>query len=155
MDASAPPPEPPSDPVVEDGMQCSAFVHGQMTELLKGTDEPTLAMRREDAVRVKRAAARMNRALSKHARAAYQREDRLTVEIHLLKRCILKESIDREANRARVFERMRLQNMDRTQQSALDRAMASVARTEAAMAALSPTGTVQTHGASMIALFDK
>ena len=38
------------------------------------------------------------------------------------------------------LERMRLRNMDRTQQSALDRAMASVARTEAAMAALACDG---------------
>ena len=79
----------------------------------------------------------------------------MIVELHILKRVILKESIDREATRACVFERLRLQGKDATQQSSIDRALASVSRTEAALSALSPTGKVHTHGASLISCFEK
>ena len=71
----------------------------------------------------------------------------------MLRTAILRENTDREANRARVFERMRVSVTERNQQTTLDRAMASVARTEAAMAALAPLGATQTHGAAMIELF--
>lgn len=145
------------DETVETALQHSAFVFATMDSLLKSSsdEEPTLSIKREDVIKVKRAAARFNRSVSKLARASFRREDRLVVELYLIKQMLTKENTDREATRCRVFERLRVDTLEKNQQTAIDKAITSVERTEVSLDTLSPNGTLNQHGGPMIALFDK
>ena len=74
------------------------------------------------------------------------------MELHLLRQAAQRDATDRDANRARVYETLRRSaEAGGGDEGALERAMGTVARLEASIAALSPTGTIHTHGAGLLA----
>ena len=65
---------------------------------------------RAEMVDIKKASAAMNRALTALVRDSHDAENRLTLELHMLRGIMQREHTDREANRARVFELFRRYN---------------------------------------------
>ena len=53
---------------------------------------------------MKKAAAAMNRSLTALCCWSHEAENRLTLELHMLRGIMRREHTDRDANRARVFE---------------------------------------------------
>jgi hypothetical protein len=140
---------------IEEILSQSAFVHSHANDLLKQDDDDkeqeTVRISKDSLRKIRRAAVKINKSISKHAKLSFQREDRLVIEVHQLKRCLIGENIDREAYKAAVFERLRLQTADRNGINALDKAIASVARTDAAITALSAVGPQKIHGTPIVA----
>jgi len=128
-----------------------------------------------DLVMLKRAAIAMNNSLTRVLKKTNAVEDRLLLEIHLIRQTMAKELTDRDANRARVYEQFRRYQVDEDGTAAastiaattpqnsnpllapsqahvsVDRALAAVARIDQSMTMLSPTGTTHVHGAGLIA----
>ena len=134
-----------NEELVEECLRMSAYVYGESRERLRAQQPLEL----DDLLEIKRAAARMNRSFAQYVKRARAREDRLLVELHLLRQASKRDATDRDANRARVYEMLR-ERGDSTE-VALDRAMSAVARLEGSIASLSPTGATSTHGAGMLA----
>lgn len=142
--------------VVENCMASSACIFERLDSVIKeaADDATTVTLSLHDAKKMRRYAAKVNKAIAKHAKEAFFREDRMIVEQHLLRRLILGENIDREAARQRVFERIRVAGSDRVGCNALDKAVNTIARLDAALTTLSPTGDLHTHGATLVQLFE-
>jgi len=178
--AAPPPPsededEQEQDPIVRAGLDASAAVFARARALLQSSQNETLSMRRADAKAIRKEALKMNRAFCQYVKTCHERENRLLVELHLVRQAAHRDGVNRDAHRARVYEFLRRYRIDdpTTTTSAsssatttiaacnplhaptlaasqVDRAMSTAARIEAAIAQLSPTGSVQTHGASLI-----
>lgn len=156
------------DPLVDECLQLSTFVFDEMNRRLREQKDKPVAMERADAKAIKKASLAMNRAFAKYVKKAHEREDRLLIEIHLLRQASQRDAVDRDANRARVYEYLRRFRVDSDAAplptnvhgnplnapsagaAQVDRAMAAVARIEAAVAQLSPTGTLCVHGAGLL-----
>ena len=134
-----------NEALVEECLRTSAYVYGESRKHLRAQQPLDL----DALLEIKRAAARMNRSFTQYVKRARAREDRLLVELHLLRQASQRDATDRDANRARVYEMLR-ERGDGTE-TVLDRAMGAVARLESSIASLSPTGTTSTHGAGMLA----
>lgn len=121
-------------------------------------------------------AARANKSIAVHAREAFVREDRLSVELAMLRIAARNDTLDRDAHIAQLLDRIReLGEMRRVDALALDAstdaasasasasasaptmsvdidtAIASVQRVEAALAQLSPIGVLNLHGTPNLA----
>tara|TARA_B110001452_G_scaffold120828_1_gene100266 strand:- start:131 stop:712 length:582 start_codon:yes stop_codon:yes gene_type:complete len=159
------------DPLVEQGLQASTSVFEQAQALLKSSRENhAVGVPRTELKGIRKQALAMNRAFTRYVKAANLRENRLLVEIHLLRQASYRDGIDRDANRARVYEFLRRYRLDDDRPAPssaslpstnplhapslaatqVDKAMSTVVRIEAAIAQLSPTGTVQMHGAGLL-----
>ena len=68
-------------------------------------------MLRADVKTVRKHALAINRALQ-YVKIANERENRLLVEIHLLRQAAHRDGIDRDANRARIYEYLRRYRTD-------------------------------------------
>jgi len=197
----APAAEPLNDPNVEMGLASTVALHqGLGAAFDAGVAALAAGESLEDATatislgtlkRWRRHAARANKAIATHARSAFTREDRLSVELAMLRIAARSEVLDREAHLARVLERMREQRVPTAgpggasagtsagagagasasasagagasagavgstddsawRGSALDRAVCSVQRVEAALAQLSPIGPTNLHGTPLVA----
>ena len=102
-----------SNEQLERGLQASVkiytFAQTKLAAMGRGTDaECTLS--RAEVVDIKKASAAMNRALTALVRKSHDAENRLTLELHMLRGIMQREHTDREANRARVFELFRRYN---------------------------------------------
>ena len=168
-----------TDALVEQGLRASAVVFSQAKKRLRSNSETIEA---DDLKEIKRAAVSMNTSFTRYVKLAREREDRLLIELHLLRHAVQRDATDRDANRARVYEMLRKYRIDESPMvqtsleqvpesggtstqphpasiltsmpsgaQAVDRAMSAVARVEAAIASLSPTGVVHTHGAGLLA----
>ena len=158
---------------LERGLQASVKVYNLAQEKLAELGEAGEACQvsRADLVGTKRAAAAMNRALMALVRESHASENRLTLELHMLRGIMQREHTDREANRARVFELFRRYsatdeaaasgtaagsgnanplNAPSASAVAVDRALATVERLEQGMRELSPVGRVDVHGAGLL-----
>ena len=137
-----------NEALAEECLRASAFVYAESRKRLREQQ----ALEGEPLREVKRAAMSMNRAVAEYIKRARAREDRLLVELHLLRQAAERDATDRDANRARIYEVLR-RNFEsgHADDGPLERAMGTVARLEASIAALSPTGTIHTHGAGMLA----
>ena len=104
---------------LERGLQASVkifeFAKGQLGSVAEGDE---CRVTREEMLAIKKAAAAMNRALGALVREAHESENRLTLELHMLRGIMKREHTDREANRARVFELLRRYSGD-TDEAAL------------------------------------
>lgn len=164
----------PDDPLVDECLRLSTFVFDEMNRRLRAqraSDAPaTIPIARADAKAIKKASLSMNRAFATYVKKAHEREDRLLIEIHLLRQASRRDAVDRDANRARVYEYLRRYRADSDAAPAplptnahgnplnapsagaaqVDRAMGAVARIEAAIAQLSPTGALNVHGAGLL-----
>ena len=172
-----------SDPLIDQGLQASAAIYDLTYNRLKELDKAatTATLPREELRKIKKASLSMNRAFSQYVKACHQRENRLLVEMHLLRHAAQRDAVDRDANRARVYELLRkyraedsvapgelalaplqAQPVGNQQPSAalssapsgaqaVDRAIGAVARLDASIAQLSPIGTTHLHGAGILA----
>lgn len=138
--------------------------------LLNGAE--TLTISKGELKMLKKNAVNMNKSIARFAKRSHATEDRLILEQHLLRQIMSREATDRDANRARVYELLRTHQHNGATSSSnaalsqnsnynallapsaaqltVDRALSSVARIEAALLALSPTGTVSIHGAGCV-----
>jgi hypothetical protein len=106
-------------------------------------------------------------------RKYHAEENRMTLELHMLRSIMKREHTDREANRARVFELFRRYsgeegstlasapqssvtananplNAPSAAAIAVDRALASLERIDQSVRDLSPVGRVNIHGAGLL-----
>lgn len=102
-----------SNEQLEKGLQASVKIYqlaqAKLAEVGREADaECTLS--RAEIVDIKKASASMNRALTALVRESHDAENRLTLELHMLRGIMQREHTDREANRARVFELFRRYN---------------------------------------------
>jgi hypothetical protein len=159
---------------LERGLQASVkifeFARGRLEGLAEGEE---CRVTREEMAGVKKAAASMNRALTALVREAHEAENRLTLELHMLRGIMKREHTDREANRARVFEMFRRYSADdvaapaapaaastasgnplnapSASAVAVDRALTGLERVEQSMRDIAPVGRVNIHGAGLLA----
>lgn len=160
------------DPLVDECLRLSTFIFDEMNRRLKEqkTTDRTIRIERTDTKAIKKASLAINRAFTKYVKKAHEREDRLLIELHLIRQASQRDGVDRDANRARVYEYLRRYRTDSddaptalptgvqgnplTAPSAgaaqVDRAMAAVARIESAIAQLSPTGALNVHGTGLL-----
>lgn len=98
-----------SNEQLERGLQASVkifqFAKSKLAQLAENEDECCIS--RDELSSMKKAAAAMNRALTALVRESHDAENRLTLELHMLRGIMKRECIDRDANRARVFEMFR------------------------------------------------
>tara|TARA_B110000211_G_scaffold129807_1_gene149158 strand:+ start:811 stop:1446 length:636 start_codon:yes stop_codon:yes gene_type:complete len=163
---------------LERGLQASVkifeFSKGRLVGL---AEDEECSVTRDEMVGIKKAAAAMNRALTALVRDAHERENRLTLEMHMLRGIMKREHTDREANRARVFEMFRRYSADDAQALAaapsagaasssmnsnplnapsasavaVDKALTGLERIEQSMRDISPVGCLNIHGAGLLA----
>ena len=164
---------------LERGLQASVkifeFAKGQLGSVAEGDE---CRVTREEMLAIKKAAAAMPRALGALVREAHESENRLTLELHMLRGIMKREHTDREANRARVFELFRRYSGDTDEAAlaasvstgassstasgnplnapsasamAIDKALTSLERIEQSMRDISPVGRVDIHGAGLLA----
>ena len=118
--AAAPVAEPLNDPNVEQGLASTVALHQGIGEAFAAgaaaavavggsVDDATTPVSLGTLRRWRKHAARANRAIATHARLAFVREDRLSVELAMLRIAARNEVLDREAHLARVLDRLREQ----------------------------------------------
>lgn len=178
--SSATPPVAPvvmePDPDVERGLLASVkvlnFAKGRLEEL---GEAGCVQVSKDELVMLRRAAIAMNNSITRVVKKTNAAEDRLLLEVHLIRQTMAKELTDRDANRARVYEQLRRYQVDEDgtaaasavstttpqhtnpllapsqAQVSVDRALAAVARIEQSMTTLNPMGTTHVHGAGLIA----
>lgn len=102
-----------SNEQLEKGLQASVKIYtlaqAKLANLGREADAECVLTRAE-IVDIKKASAAMNRALTALVRESHDAENRLTLEMHMLRSIMQREHTDREANRARVFELFRRYN---------------------------------------------
>ena len=138
------------DTVVDECLATTAALYTEIGKRLKEHHHSDLNVKipRDVLKKWKKFAGRANRAIDKHSKAAYEREDRRIVETMMMKDVLRKEKLDRDANLARVYEWMR-SSIDPAYAS-IDRAIGSAAVIEDMLCELSPTGRVSFHGAEIL-----
>jgi len=161
-----------SEQQLERGLQASVKIYTLAQAKLDDlTDADTeCAVTRKELVDLRKAAVSMNRALTALVRESHEAENRLTLELHMLRGIMQREHTDRDANRARVFELFRRYtggaedgalaapagssnnplNAPTASAMAVDRALASLERVEQSVRDLSPVGRVNVHGAGLL-----
>lgn len=165
----------PITDLVETGLRASSYIFAQTKKRIRENDTK---IDMEDLKAVKKAALDMNVAFTQFVKASREREDRLLLELHLMRQASARDAIDRDANRARVFDLLRRYRVEETQPqshtggpnelpklpsqpigasgvstglNAVDKALGAVARIDTSIAALSPTGATTLHGAGILA----
>ena len=102
-----------SNEQLEKGLQASVKIYtlaqAKLADLGREADAECVLSRAE-IVDIKKSSAAMNRALTALVRESHDAENRLTLELHMLRGIMQREHTDREANRARVFELFRRYN---------------------------------------------
>lgn len=165
---------------LERGLQASVKIFEFCKAKLKTLDDEDAActVTREELVGMRKAAASMNRALTALVRESHEAENRLTLELHMLRGIMKRENTDRDANRARVFEMFRRHSADDAGDAmpaapaggastssanvnplnapsaaaiAIDKALAGLERLEQSMRDIAPVGRVNIHGAGLLA----
>lgn len=168
-----------ADPLVAAGLNASTLIFKELDAKLKAaTDNTTtdntnnsdsIKILKKDIKKLKKAALQVNKSFVAYIKKAHEREDRLTIEHHILKQATRRDGIDRDANRARVYEKLRTRIDATLRQHSLhpsqsstnvtpnsivnntvDVALGQVARIEASIASLSPTGVLNVHGSAML-----
>ena len=102
-----------SNEQLEKGLQASVKIYTMAQAKLATLGREAGAecvLSRAEIVDIKKASAAMNRALTALVRESHDAENRLTLELHMLRGIMQREHTDREANRARVFELFRRYN---------------------------------------------
>lgn len=162
-----------ADPLVTQALELSTAIFELSKAYLKQSPgSERVEVLRDDLRTIRKKALAVNQAVYQYVKVANERENRLLVEIHLLRQAAHRDNIDRDANRARIYEYLRRYRIDDDRPGTstatptplgvnplhaptlaatqVDKAMSNVARIEASIAQLSPTGTVQVHGASLL-----
>lgn len=159
---------------LERGLQASVRIFQlAQAKLAEIGEADALSLTKSELVVIKKAAAAMNRALTALVRESHDEENRMTLELHMLRSIMKREHTDREANRARVFELFRRYsgnegstlvpaaqaastsssnplNAPSAAAMAVDRALAALERIDQSVRDLSPVGRVNIHGAGLL-----
>lgn len=101
----------PITELVETGLRASSYIFGQTKKRIRENDT-NIDM--DDLKAVKRAALDMNVAFTQYVKESRAREDRLLLELHLMRQASQRDEIDRNANRARVFDLLRKYRIEET-----------------------------------------
>ena len=157
-------------PEIERGLHASVKVY-DFAKTALATNQETVTISREQLTELRKAGLAMNRSLTRFAKEAFAIENRLLLEMHMLRGIMKRENTDRDANRARVFELFRrnshgdddgaIASASATAGSnpltaptaaavAIDRALASLDRVDQSVRDLSPVGKLDTHGAGLL-----
>ena len=157
-------------PEIERGLHASVKVFDFAKAALV-TKEETVTVSREQLTELRRAGLAMNRSLTRFAKEAFAIENRLLLEVHMLRGIMRRENTDRDANRARVFELFRRNSHGDDDGAiasasasagtkpltaptaaavAIDRALASLDRVDQSVRDLSPLGKLNTHGTGLL-----
>ena len=97
--------------LVDKTLGSSVFIYTTLNDRLKGTEgQPMVTLSRREVLKMRRAAIVANQSVAGIVKSARARENRLVVEQHLLRQAAYRDRIDRDAHRARIFERMRLRH---------------------------------------------
>lgn len=132
--------------LVDEAMASTAAMFSEISELLKGQTQPT----RDQLKAWKKLAAHSNKAISKSTRLFWQKEDRAKIEQSILKQTMQKERLDRDANYARVLEKLRSHSNLATND--LDRACGAASHVQVVLSQLAPVPSTSYHGAAFLAL---
>jgi len=159
---------------LERGLQASVKIFQlAQAKLAEIGEADALSLTKSELVVIKKAAAAMNRALTALVRESHDEENRMTLELHMLRSIMKREHTDREANRARVFELFRRYsgsegstlgsstqpasasnsnplNAPSAAAMAVDKALAALERIDQSVRDLSPVGRVNIHGAGLL-----
>mgnify|MGYP001455251732 CR=1 FL=1 len=161
-----------ANPNIERGLHASVKVFNFAKTGIE-TDQEAISVGREELVELKKAALAMNRSLTRFAKEAFETENRLLLEVHMLRSIMKRENTDRDANRARVFELFRkyhggdedgalaAANASSSMASnplsapsaaavAIDRALSSLDRLDQSLRDLAPVGRLNIHGAGLL-----
>lgn len=157
-----------TDPDVEQGLTSSGQLH---IEIGKFIERVPVAKRSEGAAfsislaelkRMRKLAGRANRAISKYARRSFETEDRLCLEIQLVRHAANRDRIDQAAHKARIFDRIRYipceksskettyAMMHDTSSSPLDRAVYFYKKVDTSLNDLSPFVPMPVGGQGMV-----
>jgi hypothetical protein len=169
MDAAAAPQA--ADAALDGGLGASVYLYEQLSQHIGavGAGE-SVSVSKKQLLRLRRAATRANQCIGQIVKESNQRENRLVVEMHLLREACKRDVVDHEAHRARVFERLR-RRADTAQLNVgiagkaegkarasggggfdqLDRSMQEASMIEASIRKLSPCAPQGVHGAGMLA----
>lgn len=168
-----------SDEQLQRGLHASVkiynFAQEKLQTLPEGDEEATCVLSRSEMLSMKKASVAMNRALTALVRESHSAENRLTLELHMLRGIMKREHTDREANRARVFEMFRRYNggdegalapagagaatgaassnplsAPSAAAVAVDKALASLERMDQSVRDLSPVGRLNIFGAGLL-----
>ena len=160
-----------TNPEIERGLHASVRVF-DFAKAALATKQDTVAVNRDQLIELRRAGLAMNRSLTRFAKETFETENRLLLELHMLRGIMKRENTDRDANRARVFELFRRFSCGDGTDGALatasaggganpltapsaaavavDRALASLERLEQGVRDLAPLGKLNTHGAGLL-----
>ena len=159
-----------TNPEIERGLHASVKVF-DFAKTALATKQDTVAVSREQLTELRRAGLAMNRSLTRFAKEAFEIENRLLLELHMLRGIMKRENTDRDANRARVFELFRRYTAADDESAlaatsaaaganpltapsaaavAVDRALASLDRLDQGVRDLAPLGKFHTHGAGLL-----
>ena len=148
--------------LVDKNLGSTVYIYTTLNDRLKETEgQSMVTLPRKDVLKMRRAAIVANQSVAGIVKGARARENRLVVEQHLLRQAAYRDRIDRDAHRARIFERIRVHQYETAPSglatnaapghSGIDRVMRAVAAIESSLASLSPTGAQNLHGTGMFA----
>ena len=164
---TAPPPE-TRDTVANEGLATSIMMFEDLkSKIGSHSDDHCVSIPVRELKRLRKGSVKLNRTLSKLNKLSRMNEHRLIMELQLLRQVMRRDCIDREANRARVFQKLRLYQETKTaaaatasssnvgpgatpESTSVDRAIWSVAKTEEAVNALAPTSNKTIQGSSIL-----
>lgn len=160
---------------LERGLQASVRIFQMARDKLEALgDGEELVLTRDELVVVKKSAAAMNRSLTALVRESHLEENRMALEMHMPRSIMKREHMDREANRARVFELFRRYsgsegstlgssstqaasssssnplNAPSAAAMAVDKALSALERIDQSVRDLSPHGSINIHGAGLL-----
>ncbi len=166
---------PPADAALDAGLHASVYIYEHLSQHINAAGGATaVSVSKKELVRLRRAATRANQCIGRIVKESNKRENRLVVEMHLLREACKRDAVDHEAHRARVFERLRHRadvvataaGLAATAATAdgkaragsagggfeqLDRVMQEASIIEGAIRKLSPCAPQGVHGAGMLA----
>ncbi len=132
--------------VVDDAMGSTATVFEEMNNVLSTKATPT----RDQLLRWKKLTGKANKATGRAVRTFWSREDRHQIEKKLLHVSCVLDRLDREANYARVIERLRQHASVGMQE--VDRATGAAVQIQHMLAQMAPVSSTSFHGAIFLSL---
>ena len=93
-----------TDALIDAGLKASTFIYSEIKMRIRNRDDQIDC---ETLKELKRAALKANVAFARYVKLARAREDRLLLELHLLRDASERDRVDQEANRARVYNMFR------------------------------------------------
>ena len=158
-----------TDPDVEQGLTSSGQLHIELGKFIervpvakKGSEGAVVSISLADLKKMRKLTGKANRAISKYARRSFETEDRLCLEIQLVRHAANRDRIDQAAHKARIFERLRHISYEKTSKDAahtmlydtssspLDRALTFYKKVDTSLNELSPFVPMPVGGQGMI-----